>query len=212
MARTLHDADNGGHARRSILGHCVGSESGSSGAQAEQALRPRGTEGSDRTCAAGVPAAGPRADRRAFHPLDQQSREHLLRAQRAITKALDGAAAAIEPDDVVPEVTLLRHEWEIVVDLRDITDLRAEHGLNAAARVGPMTNAVLKSQEAALAQAQGAITAIVKELERYADRVSAAANARRDWEDAVRVSDMNDRYLDLVARTAADEHAVAEIC
>jgi len=135
----------------------------------------------------------------------------LLRAQRAIAKALDGAAAAIEPDDVVPEVTLLQHEWEIAVALRDITDLRAEHGLNAAASVGPMTNAVLKSQEAALAQAKGAITAIVKELERYADCVSAAANARRDWEDAVRVSDMNDRYLDLVARTAADEHAVAEI-
>ena len=168
MTRTLHDADNGGHARRSILGHCAGSESGSSGAQAEQALRPRGTEGSDRTCAAGVPAAGPRADRRAFHPLDQQSREHLLRAQRAITKALDGAAAAIEPDDVVPEVTLLRHEWEIAVALRDITDLRAEHGLNAAASVGT-----------------GRMPSVF--------------------------SDMNDRYLDLVARTAADEHAVAEI-
>lgn len=49
------------------------------------------------------------------------------------------------------------------------------------------------------------------ELERYADCVSAAETAYRDWQDALRVADLNDRYLDLVARTAADEHAVAEI-
>lgn len=49
------------------------------------------------------------------------------------------------------------------------------------------------------------------ELERYADCVSAAANACRDWQDALRVSDLNDRYLDLVARTAADEYARVEI-
>ncbi len=32
----------------------------------------------------------------------------------------------------MPETTLLRHEWEIAAALRDITDLREEHGLNAA--------------------------------------------------------------------------------
>lgn len=41
--------------------------------------------------------------------------------------------------------------------------------------------------------------------------MSAAAAAYRDWQDALRVAGLNDRYLDLVARTAADEHAVAEI-
>jgi hypothetical protein len=143
--------------------------------------------------------------------LDQPSRELLLRAQKAIACAVDGEAAAIEPDGHVPESTLLRHEWEIAVALRDITDLRAEHGLNAAASVGPMTNAVLKSQEGALAQAHEATAARVSELERYADCVSAASTAYRDWQDALRVSDLNDRYLDLVARTAADEHAIAEI-
>jgi hypothetical protein len=29
--------------------------------------------------------------------------------------------------------------------------------------------------------------------------------------DALRISNMNDRYLDLVAHTAADEHAITEI-
>jgi hypothetical protein len=143
--------------------------------------------------------------------LDQLSRELLLRAQRAIAVALDAEAGAITPDDAVPESTLLQHEWEIAVALRDITDLRAEHEMNAAASVGPMTNAVLKSQETALAQAQEAMTARIAELERYADCVSAAATASRDWQDALRVSDLNDMYLDLVARTAADEYAVAEI-
>jgi len=143
--------------------------------------------------------------------LDQPSRELLLRAQKAIGVAVDEEAAAAEPDGVVPESTLLRHEWEIAVALRDITDLRAEHGLNAAASAGPMTNAVLKSQEVALVQAHEAIAARVCELERYAACVSAAATAYRDWQDALRVADLNDMYLDLVARTAADEHAVTEI-
>ena len=144
--------------------------------------------------------------------LDQPSRELLLRAQKAIAIAVDGEAA-IEADEdrLAPESTLLRHEWEIAVALRDVSDLRAEHGLNAAASVGPMTNAVLKSQEGALAQAHEAIAARVGELERYADCVSAAETAYRDWQDALRISDLNDMYLDLVARTAADEHAVAEI-
>jgi hypothetical protein len=143
--------------------------------------------------------------------LDHLSRELLLRAQEAIAVALDSEAGAMAPDGAVPESTLLWHEWEIAVALRDITDLRAEHELNAAASVGPMTNAVLKSQEGALAQAQEAITARVAALERYAECLSAAGAAYRDWQDALRVSDLNDMYLDLVARTAADEHAVDEI-
>ena len=33
----------------------------------------------------------------------------------------------------------------------------------------------------------------------------------RDWRAAVKASDRNDQYLDLIARTAADEHAITEI-
>jgi hypothetical protein len=143
--------------------------------------------------------------------LDLPSRELLLRAQNAIVIALDEEARAMEPDGAVPEATLLWDEWELAVALRDITDLRAEHEMNTAASVGPMTSAVLSSQEGALAQAQEGIAARVAGLERYADRVRAAATAFRDWQDALRVSDLNDRYLDLIARTAADKHAVAEL-
>jgi hypothetical protein len=144
--------------------------------------------------------------------LDQLSREELLRAQTAIATAVDGQAAiGTDADGAVPESMLLRHEWEIAVALRDISDLQAEHKLNAEVSAGPMTNAVLESQEDALARAHSAIAARVCELEGYADCVSAAEAAYRDWQNALRVSDLNDRYLELVARTAADEHAAAEI-
>jgi hypothetical protein len=143
--------------------------------------------------------------------LDRGSRELLLRVQRVIAVALDADDDEIGSHGAVPEATLLQHEWEIAVALRDITDLRAEHGMNVAASVGPMTKAVLESHDRALRQAQEAITGRVGELERYASCVNAAAIAYRDWQDALRVSELNDRYLDLVARTAADEYAIAEI-
>src|SRR5581483_4153353 len=71
--------------------------------------------------------------------LDRVSRELLIRAQAAIGSALDPAAGdAPESPDIVTELTLRRHEWQIAVALRDITDLRAEHEFNAAASAGPM--------------------------------------------------------------------------
>lgn len=108
--------------------------------------------------------------------LDQISRELQLRAQTAIAVAVDAEAAAMEPSGFVPESTLLRHEWEIAVTLRDITDLRMKHRRNAAASVGPMTKAVLKSQESALAQAHEAIAA---RLPNSNDTPMASAQPRR---------------------------------
>lgn len=143
--------------------------------------------------------------------LDRACRELLIRVQDAIDLALESRDGESGLRDTVPEGTLRRHEWDIAVALRDISHLRAEYGLNAAASVGPMTDAVLESHRLALQRAADSIAARVAELERYAECVRAAETAYRDWQDALRVSDLNDRYLDLVARTAADEHAVAEI-
>jgi hypothetical protein len=144
--------------------------------------------------------------------LDRVSRELLIRAQGAIGSALDPAAGdAPESPDIVTELTLRRHEWQIAVALRDITDLRAEHEFNAAASAGPMTDSVLLPQQRALQLAQDAIESTVAALERYAVEVFTARSAFRDWQDALRISNLNDRYLDLVAHTAADGHAVSEI-
>jgi hypothetical protein len=124
-------------------------------------------------------------------------------------KGGDGMVAA--GGGVAGVSTLRRHEWQIANALRDITDLRAEHEFNADASAGPMTDSVLGPQRRALQLAQDAIESRVAALERYAAEVVAARSAFRDWQDALRISDLNDRYLDLVAHTAADEHAVTEI-
>jgi hypothetical protein len=144
--------------------------------------------------------------------LDRVSRELLIRAQAAISSALDSVTDdALESPDIVPECTLRRHEWQIAIALRDITDLRVEHEFNAAASAGPVTNSVLAPQQRAVRLAQDAIESRVAALERYTAEVLAARSAFQDWQDALRISNLNDRYLDLVARTAADEHAASEI-
>ena len=104
------------------------------------------------------------------------------------------------------------HEWDIAAALREITRLRAELASSAAAgAAGPLAAAVLDSQQRALTLARGATEARVRALERYAAQVEAADMAQQDWLSALRLSGLNNRYLDLVARTAGDEHALAEI-
>jgi len=51
----------------------------------------------------------------------------------------------------------------------------------------------------------------VRALERYAAQVRVTDAARRDWQSALKIAGLNDRYLDLLARTAADDQAIAEI-
>jgi hypothetical protein len=144
--------------------------------------------------------------------LDRVSRELLIRAQAAISSALDSVIDDAEQSpDILAEPTLRWHEWQIALALRDITDLRAEHEYNAGASAGPLTDSVLGPQQRALTLAQDAIESRVTALERYAAEVLGARSAFRDLHDALRISNMNDRYLDLVAHTAADEHAITEI-
>jgi hypothetical protein len=144
--------------------------------------------------------------------LDRESRELLIRAQIAIDSALDsGTDEVAESPDVVPELTLSRHEWQLAVSLRDITHLRAEHEFNAAASAGPMTDSVLAPQQRALELARAAVESTVAALERYAAEVSAARAALQAWQDALRISNLNDRYLDLIAYTAADKYALDEL-
>lgn len=144
--------------------------------------------------------------------LDRVSRELLIRVQTAISSALGSAIDdAVPSPDILAEPTLRWHEWQIAIALRDITDLRAEHEFNAAASAGLLTDSVLGPQQRALQLAQDAIESRVTALERYAAEILAARSAFRDLQDALRISNLNDRYLALIARTAADEHAITEI-
>jgi hypothetical protein len=145
--------------------------------------------------------------------LDETCQVLLGRGQKAIRAILDSnvrAAGLLEHP--VHDGLLRQHEWEIAGKLREITHFRsllAENTRDSSA--GPMTKDVLSAQQRAIELAQEATAARIAALERYAEQIRAADDADRDWQQAMKLSKLNDRYLDLVARTASDEYAVGEI-
>jgi hypothetical protein len=144
--------------------------------------------------------------------LELECRKLLQRAQRAIATVVTSGVYADDLRDAVQERLLRRHEWEIAVALREITELLLDLVSSVGGgTAGPMTAAVLLSQNRAISMARDATTARVLSLELLAAHVGAAEAARRDWETAHRLAAQNDRYLDLVARTAADQIATVEL-
>ncbi len=158
----------------------------------------------------------PRRDRnRVIEPssLDDSGRQLLRRAQLAIGAILRSEVYSADLlDRAAAQTALNRHEWEIASTLREIAALRAESCTSPpGASLGPMTEAVLESHRRALALAQQATTARVCALERYAAQVRVTDAARLDWQSALKIAGLNERYLDLLAGTAADDQAIAEI-
>jgi hypothetical protein len=144
--------------------------------------------------------------------LELECRALLQRAQRAIATIVSSGVYASDLRATVEEPVLRRHEWEIAIALREITELLLDLvSTSAGGTLGPMTAAVLVPQNRAISMARDATTARVLSLELLAAHVAAAEAARRDWESAHRAAANNDKYLDLVARTAADQHATMEI-
>jgi hypothetical protein len=145
--------------------------------------------------------------------LDWQSRERLHAAQGAIEVVLSSEVYRTgRLDDAAGAADLRRHEWQIALRLRDIAVLRAEYTGSVASGVpGPHSRAVLDAHERAIAIADHATAKRVAELELYAREVQAADAALRDWNTAEVLAGRNDRYLELVAHSAADEYAIAEI-
>jgi len=144
--------------------------------------------------------------------LEAGCRGLLHRAQRAIATVVTSQVYAGELHSAVDEPVLRRHEWEIAVALREISELLLDLASSyAGGTAGPMTTTMLVSQSRAISLARDATTARVLSLEILAAQVAAADAARRDWETAHRMAADNDKYRDLVARTAADEHATMEI-
>jgi hypothetical protein len=144
--------------------------------------------------------------------LSPECRKLLERAQRAIATIVRSRVYTDDLRGTVAEPVLRQHEWEIAVALREITELLLDVASSyAGGTAGPMTNAVLLPQRRALSMARDATKARVLAIELLATQVAAAEAARQDWESAQRVAANNDKYLDLVARTAADQHATLEI-
>ena len=144
--------------------------------------------------------------------LDRDCRALLLRAQRAIGTIMRSTIYVGDLQGAVSVPALRQHEWEVAVELREITELLVNLvSSSGGGRAGPMTATVLLSQHRAIEIARDAATARIVAIEQLAMQVAAAEGARRDWEIAHRMAADNDKYLDLVARTAVDEHATAEI-
>jgi len=136
----------------------------------------------------------------------------LLRTQRAIAAIVTSTVYAGDLRSAVSVPALRQHEWEIAVDLREITELLFDLvSSSGGGQAGPMTTPVLLSQHRAIEIARDATTARIVAIEQLATQVAATEVARRDWETAHRMAANNDKYLDLVARTAVDERATAEI-
>ena len=144
--------------------------------------------------------------------LERECRDLLRRAQRAIATIVASQVYAGDLRGTVAEPVLRQHEWETAVALREITELLLDLvSSSGGGTAGPMTTAVLLAQNRAISIARDATKARVLALESLAAQVAAAEAARRDWETAHRMAANNDKYLDLVARTAADQHATVEI-
>jgi hypothetical protein len=145
--------------------------------------------------------------------LDETCQGLLERGQKAIGTILDSNVRAVGLlENPVHDGLLRQHEWEIAGKLREITKFRSlltENTLGSSA--GPMTKDVLTAHKRAIELAQAATVARIVALERYAEQVSAADEAHRDWQQAVKLSKFNDGYLDLVATAASDEYATGEI-
>ena len=114
-------------------------------------------------------------------------------------------------DRAAVSTALAAQESDITAALRDQARICARRAELTPFSAGPMTTAVSASQIEAARLAESSIAGRVEALERYAAEVAAADAAYRDWRQAVRLAELHSQHLDMVARTAADEHGIAQI-
>jgi len=143
---------------------------------------------------------------------DARSRVLLRRTQDAV----DGVTSAeIYQADLLDApatgLALAGQEWDIALALREQARLRARRAAVPADGAGPQTAAVLDHQVQAARLADASIAARVAALEGYAAEVREADAAYRDWRQAAALAEVSRQHLDMLARTAADEHGIAEI-
>ena len=143
---------------------------------------------------------------------DARARSLLRRSQDAIDAVLSSAVCRADVlDQPATSAALACQEWDIALALREQTVLRAKRAELSAIRGGTQTAALLHRQDEAARLADASIVSRVETLERYAAEVADADAAYRDWQQAAALADVHDRHLDMLARTAADEHGIADI-
>lgn len=143
---------------------------------------------------------------------DTRSRVLLRRAQDAIDAV---TSSKVYRDGLVDEpavnAALAEQEWDIALALREQARLRARRAELSQVHTGPLAVTLLDGQFRAARLAEASVARRVAALERYAGEVRAADAAYRDWQSAAAVAELDGQHLDLLARTAADEHGIAGI-
>ncbi len=114
-------------------------------------------------------------------------------------------------DRAAVSTALAHQEWDIAVALREQARLRARRAEFTRVVVGPAVAARLADQARAAQLAESSLAARVEALERYAAEVREADAAYQDWQQAARLAELHGQHLDMLARTAADEHGIADI-
>jgi hypothetical protein len=143
---------------------------------------------------------------------DDRSRVLLRRTQDAVDAvAASTVCRAGLLDEPAASAALADQEWDIALALREQARLRAERASLDAADVGPATAELLDRQQKAAKLADSSIADRVAALERYVAEVRRADAAYRDWRQAAELAELSGHHLDMLARTAADEHGIADL-
>jgi hypothetical protein len=148
---------------------------------------------------------------------DSPARLLLRRAQDAVDAV--NSAEICQSGLLDGPASLAEQEWDIALTLREQARLRARRAeLSAAVDTKPAdeaTAALLERQAEAARLAEASIRERIAALERYAEEVRAADATYRDWQRelyrTVALEQLTDQHMDMLARTAADEHGIAEI-
>jgi hypothetical protein len=143
---------------------------------------------------------------------DARSRVLLRRAQDAVDAVTSSEVyRAGLLDEAAASAALSDQEWDIALALREQSRLRARRAELSKVNAGTMTARLLGRQFQAARLADASIASRVAALERYAAEVREADAAYRDWQQAAALAELSDQHLDMLARTAADEHGIAAI-
>ncbi|MCW2930836.1 MAG: hypothetical protein JWM19_1798 [Actinomycetia bacterium] len=162
--------------------------------------------------------------------LDAPARVLLRRAQDAVDAVTNAEVSEAGLLDEGP--ALAAQEWHIAVSLREQARLRARRaeitraaGPTLPADTSPSDTSpadtsptdtspgseLLRQLLDAARVAERSVTDRVAALERFAAEVRQADAAHRDWRARARLAELTEPHLDLLARTAADSHGIAEL-
>jgi hypothetical protein len=144
--------------------------------------------------------------------LDARARVLLRRAQDAVVavRSAEICRAGLL-DEPATSAALDAQEWDIALALREQALLRGERGRLAGSRSHSPAAELLEDHWRAARAADQSIARRVSAMERYAAEVRQADAAYRDWREHATIAELTGRHLDMLARTAADEHGISEL-